>query len=118
VVSRRTASTTVVRRLSCGWAAGAPEDDDVLNDRLARACGIVVVSPEYRLVPEVTVVEQIADCVTVADWPGGHAEAEFGSATLLIGGISAGVTWQPRRWWYAARCSPVPCSTAARTTSA
>jgi acetyl esterase len=73
-----------------GWAAGTPEDDDVLNDRLARACGVVVVSPQYRLVPDVTVAEQIADCVAVADWLGEHAEREFGQARLLVGGISAG----------------------------
>jgi acetyl esterase len=34
-----------------GWAAGAPEDDDVLNDQLARGCGIAVISPDYRLAP-------------------------------------------------------------------
>jgi acetyl esterase len=73
-----------------GWAAGAPEDDDVLNDRIARACGIVIASPEYRLVPDVTVVDQIADCVAVAEWLGTHAMAEFGTDRLLIGGISSG----------------------------
>jgi acetyl esterase/lipase len=29
-----------------GWAASAPEDDDTLNDAYARACKLVVVSPE------------------------------------------------------------------------
>ena len=70
-----------------GWAAGAPEDDDTLNDLYARTCGLVVVSPEYRLTPDVTVVEQIADCVAVANW---LATTEVGSEPLLIGGISAG----------------------------
>jgi acetyl esterase len=73
-----------------GWAAGAPEDDDVVNDSIARTCGIVIVSPEYRLVPDVTLVEQIEDCAAVADWLAAHAASEFGSVTLLIGGISAG----------------------------
>ena len=73
-----------------GWAAGAPEDDDTVNDRYARACGLVIVSPEYRLTPDVTVVEQIAECVAVAEWLAVNAAAEFGSDTLLIGGISAG----------------------------
>jgi len=73
-----------------GWAAGAPEDDDTLNDRYARTCSLVVVSPEYRLTPDVTVVEQIAECVAVAEWLTANAAAEFGSDTLLIGGISAG----------------------------
>jgi acetyl esterase len=73
-----------------GWAAGTPEDDDVLNDNLARSAGLVVVSPDYRLVPDVTVADQIDDCVAVARWLAGHAAAEFGADRLLIGGISAG----------------------------
>jgi acetyl esterase len=73
-----------------GWAAGAPEDDDTLNDRYARSCGLVVVSPEYQLTPEVSVVEQIAECVAVAEWLAANSGAEFGCETLLIGGISAG----------------------------
>jgi acetyl esterase len=73
-----------------GWAAGAPEDDDTVNDRYARTCRLAIVSPEYRLTPDVTVVEQIADCVAVAEWLAQNAAAEFGSDTLLIGGISAG----------------------------
>ncbi|MFB4271435.1 alpha/beta hydrolase [Nonomuraea sp. GTA35] len=73
-----------------GWAAGAPEDDDTLNDRIARATGVVVASPDYRLVPEITVVEQIQDTVAVARWLARQASGEFGTGTLLIGGISAG----------------------------
>jgi acetyl esterase/lipase len=73
-----------------GWAAGAPEDDDTVNDRYARVCGLAIVSPEYRLTPEVTAVEQIAECIAVAEWLALNAKAEFGSATLVIGGISAG----------------------------
>src|SRR5262245_51040355 len=53
-----------------GWAARAPEDDDTVNDAYARATGLVVVSPEYRLTPEVTIIDQIADCVDVAEWLG------------------------------------------------
>jgi acetyl esterase len=73
-----------------GWAAGAPEDDDTVNDRYARTCGLAIVSPEYRLTPDVTVVDQIAECVAVAEWLAANAGAEFGSDTLMIGGISAG----------------------------
>jgi hypothetical protein len=83
-----------------GWAAGAPEDDDTVNDRYARTCGLVIVSPEYRLAPDVSAVEQIAECAAVAEWLAANATAEFGSDTLLIGGISAGHTSRPR-----------PCST-------
>jgi acetyl esterase/lipase/predicted ester cyclase len=73
-----------------GWAAGAPEDDDVLNDRLARACGIAVISPGYRLTPEATIADQIADTLAAADWLAEHSAARFGTEALLIGGISAG----------------------------
>jgi acetyl esterase len=73
-----------------GWAAGAPEDDDTVNDRYARTCGLALVSPEYRLTPDVTAVEQIAECVAVAEWLAANAATEFGSDLLLIGGISAG----------------------------
>jgi acetyl esterase/lipase len=73
-----------------GWAAGSPEDDDVLNDTLARACGIAVISPEYRLVPDVTIHDQIADCITAASWTGANARRLYGTDTLLVGGISAG----------------------------
>src|SRR5262249_1761452 len=73
-----------------GWAAGAPEDDDTFNDQMARACHLAVVGPEYRLVPDVTIAEQIDQCVAVAEWLAANAVAEFGSGTLLIGGISAG----------------------------
>ena len=72
-----------------GWAAGAPEDDDTFNDQMARACHLAVVAPEYRLVPEVTIADQIDQCAAVAEWLAANA-AEFGSGTLLIGGISAG----------------------------
>ena len=73
-----------------GWAAGAPEDNDTFNDQMARACRLAVVGPEYRLVPDVTIAEQIDQCVTAAEWLAANALAEYGSGTLLIGGISAG----------------------------
>jgi acetyl esterase/lipase len=73
-----------------GWAAGAPEDDDTLNDQMARTCHLAVVSPEYRLTPDVTIADQITDCVAVTEWLGANAASEFASDTLLIGGISAG----------------------------
>ena len=73
-----------------GWAAGTPEDDDTFNDQLPRACHLVILAPDYRLTPEVTIAEQITDCVAIADWLGDHALAEYGTDTLVIGGISAG----------------------------
>ena len=57
---------------------------------MARACQMAVVSPQYRLVPDVTIPDQIGECMAVAEWLAANAAAEFGSDTLLIGGISAG----------------------------
>ena len=73
-----------------GWCAGAPEDDETLNDHLARTCGLVVVSPEYRVAPESTMLDSIADCVAAARWVGAQARERFGTRTVMLGGISAG----------------------------
>jgi acetyl esterase len=73
-----------------GWAAGAPEDDDTFNDQLARAVNMAVVAPEYRLTPDITIAEQIEDCVAVAEWLGENARADYGSEVIVISGISAG----------------------------
>lgn len=69
-----------------GFAAGLPEDDDAVNDAIARANHIVVVSPEYRLAPDVTVPDQIEDCLSAARWTISHYETQ----KLLLGSISAG----------------------------
>lgn len=84
------AKAVLLRIHGGGWVAGAPEDDEALNDQIARRCGVVVVSPEYRLAPEVTIRDQIDDCVAVARWIGAEAERRFGTAAVLLGGCSAG----------------------------
>ncbi|MFF3750602.1 alpha/beta hydrolase [Streptomyces sp. NPDC002018] len=73
-----------------GWAAGTPEDDESFNDRIARHCRVAVVSPEYRLVPEAGIADQIEDCLAAARWAAAQARDRFGTDSLLIGGISAG----------------------------
>ncbi|HEY0814521.1 MAG TPA: alpha/beta hydrolase fold domain-containing protein, partial [Pseudonocardia sp.] len=75
-----------------GFVAGAPEDDDTFNDSLARAAGLVIVSPEYRLVPEATMADGVADCVAAATWLFDNAAATFGTSRLLVAGNSAGAT--------------------------
>lgn len=75
-----------------GLVAGAPEDDDTFNDQLARACGLVIVSPEYRLVPEATMGDGTEDCVAAIRWLAAHADDEFGTTRLLLGGNSAGAS--------------------------
>lgn len=58
----------VLRFHGGGWAAGTPEDDEAVNDRLSEVCKIAVASPEYRLVPEASLADQIADCMAAARW--------------------------------------------------
>jgi acetyl esterase/lipase len=41
----------IVRVPGGGWVGGAPEDDEALNDHIARTCHVAIVSPEYRLAP-------------------------------------------------------------------
>jgi acetyl esterase/lipase len=38
----------------------------------------------------VTIAQQIADCVEVAEWLGANSASEFGTDRLIISGISAG----------------------------
>jgi acetyl esterase/lipase len=73
-----------------GWAAGRPEDDEAVNDQLARLLRIAVVSPDYRLAPQVWVPEQVEDILAAARWVAGRARDRFGTDRLLAGGISAG----------------------------
>lgn len=80
----------VLRFHGGGWAAGTPEDDEAVNDRISEACKIAVVSPEYRLVPEATLADQIADCMAAARWTLEHAEERFGTTRVLLAGTSAG----------------------------
>jgi len=51
---------------------------------------VVVVSPEYRLAPDVTIREEIDHCVAVARWVAAASAQRFGTKTLLLAGTSAG----------------------------
>jgi acetyl esterase/lipase len=73
-----------------GMIMGAPEMNDLPNRELARRHGVAVVSVDYRLAPEHPYPAGPDDGVAVAAWLVDHAEREFGSARLLIGGESAG----------------------------
>jgi acetyl esterase len=72
------------------WIMGAPEMNDVVNLTLSRELGIAVVSVDYRLAPEHPYPAGHDDCEAAALWLLEHAEAEYGSSRLLIGGESAG----------------------------
>jgi acetyl esterase len=84
------AAGVLVRMHGGGFATGSPEDDLAVNARLAQDCGIAIVSPEYRLAPEVSIPDQVEDCVAVAVWADRESAPRFGTSTLLVGGISAG----------------------------
>lgn len=73
-----------------GFTIGSRRSGDQLNERLARSCGVVVVSPEYRLGPEHPYPAGHDDCETAAKWLVDHAASEWGTGRLLIGGESAG----------------------------
>jgi acetyl esterase len=73
-----------------GWSIGTPEETDGINNHHATALGIATVSVDYRLAPEHPYPAALDDCVAGARWLGEHADAEFGTGTLLIQGASAG----------------------------
>lgn len=66
--------------------------NDAYNARVADSLGMVVISVEYRLAPENPWPAAPDDCETVARWLIEHAESQFGSKRLIIGGTSAGAT--------------------------
>jgi acetyl esterase len=73
-----------------GFIAGRPENNDSLNDAIARICKVAVVSIDYRLAPENPFSAEVEDCDTVAAWLLQHGKTEFGSDKLLLTGLSAG----------------------------
>ena len=73
-----------------GWALGGPDEQDALLDALCDVANVAVVSVGYRLAPEHPFPAGPDDCECAAQWLVEHAQAEFGTSRLLIGGESAG----------------------------
>jgi acetyl esterase/lipase len=73
-----------------GMILGAPEMNDLGNVDLSKRFGVAVVSVDYRLAPEHPHPAGVDDGVAVARWLLEHAESEYGSPRLLMGGESAG----------------------------
>jgi acetyl esterase/lipase len=73
-----------------GWVLGAIDQQDPRLEALSQACGVTVVSIDYRLAPEHPFPAGLEDCEAAAAWLVDNAGAEFGSERLLIGGESAG----------------------------
>ncbi|MFB7666435.1 alpha/beta hydrolase [Kitasatospora sp. NPDC056138] len=73
-----------------GWAFGSADGQDERLWRIAEQSRLAVVSVDYRLAPEHPFPAGPDDCEAAARWLVDHAEAEFGTRRLLIGGESAG----------------------------
>jgi acetyl esterase len=73
-----------------GFVSGDPEMTDPLSEILSAELNLAIVSVDYRLAPEHPYPAGPDDCEAAARWLLEHAESEFGSSRLLIGGESAG----------------------------
>jgi acetyl esterase/lipase len=73
-----------------GMVTGSPEMMDFPNRDLARDFNVVVLSPDYRKAPEDPYPAGPDDAFAVAAWLAEHAEVEFGTDQIVIGGESAG----------------------------
>jgi len=73
-----------------GWIIGETEMMDLLNEIVADSCNVAIVSVDYRLAPEHPYPAGPDDCEAAAVWLLEHAQREYGSDRLLIGGESAG----------------------------
>jgi acetyl esterase len=69
---------------------GSPLMNDGANADLSQRFAVAVVSVDYRLAPEHPHPAGSDDCLAVAAWLVEHAEEEFGTPRLVIGGESAG----------------------------
>lgn len=73
-----------------GWVTGEPEMTDMLHEILSTELNLAFVSVDYRLAPEHPSPAAQDDCEAAARWLLDHAETEYGTGRLLIGGESAG----------------------------
>ena len=73
-----------------GFCIGSPEQDDGINDAMARACKVALISVAYRLAPENAYPAQVDDCETILAWLLKNSRSEFGVDKLILSGESAG----------------------------
>jgi acetyl esterase/lipase len=73
-----------------GWTFGSADQQDPVLVGVADALNVAVVSAEYRLAPEHPFPAAPDDCEAVARWLVEHAQSEFGTERLILGGESAG----------------------------
>ena len=75
-----------------GFVRGGEDRSDWRHERFIDATGASVVSTGYRLAPEHKWPAAVDDCESAAFWVAEHAEAEFGTSRILIGGESSGAS--------------------------
>ena len=73
-----------------GFTIGNARQQDPLLAAIATHCAVAVVSVDYRLAPEQPYPAGPDDCEAAALWLATHAQQEFGTTRLVIGGESAG----------------------------
>jgi acetyl esterase len=74
-----------------GFVMGAPDQQDVMLNRLAEETGLTAVSAGYRLAPEHPFPAALDDCLASAIWfLDQAASGAYGDGPLSIGGESAG----------------------------
>jgi acetyl esterase/lipase len=73
-----------------GMTLGSAVSMDARNWAFAQALDVAVVSVDYRLAPEHPFPAGPDDCEDAAWWLVDHAQREFGTDRLLVGGESAG----------------------------
>lgn len=71
-----------------GWVIGNAQMDDDLNLGMVQACGVAVVSVDYRLAVDTPVEGLMADCLNAARWLLGSDE--FADLPVFVVGESAG----------------------------
>lgn len=73
-----------------GWVIGNPEMNDALNAAIVRACGVTVVSVDYRLAPQASIGTMMDDCLAAARWLLEGASRESADLPVIVVGESAG----------------------------
>ena len=73
-----------------GWVIGNPRLDDAQNAALVEACGVAVVSVDYRLVPRVALQDTMDDCLAAARWLLGGGVPDLHGLPAFLLGESAG----------------------------
>jgi acetyl esterase/lipase len=87
-----------------GWVIGNACMNDALNAALARACGVAVVSVDYRLLPGAPMQAALDDCLAAARWLLDGGLPGFARLPVFVVGESAGghlaaATLQRLRAW-------------------